>query len=610
MKNKLIKLTIATALFVCGAGYAANQSASITPVEAAFQDNFDPFTYQGNYYNNLDTSGTNGIAGSFKTTLANFVKPSGWYTYGGSGSDHLSTILQSADEDPNNSQNMIYLYTRDSVKKNAASTWNREHVWPQSLSNGHWGTDYGGTDILHIRPTYDTTNNRRGNEVYGDVNKQGQLIYGGVVYGYSSNGYFEPLDCIKGDIARIIMYVHTVYSIYYNDANLLPTKTIRNYDTLLKWHMQDKPDISEGNRNDFSEGSRQKNRNPFVDHPEYAWRVFEGCASSAIEEQCKTTYPADGSGTQGKSLTGISISGQANKKTYVEGQSFDPTGLTINATYDDNSTGTINPNSCTWEPAKLTIGTTSVTCKYGRFSAVYSGITVTERVVSDTEFSVKFKASGEDSGDVLTNATALALCEENTLISEFTAFTKAFPGQSGIKLGSSSVNGSISFKLKTDAQTKIAAFKLQTAQYKTNASTIEVKFDNTVIANDITGGQDYTKPLDEVNCTTVTISSTGRCYLVAISIEIKKADVPPSGSSNPTSSNVPTTSNTTSTPVTTSTPGTTSTPEASSNGNGSSTSNNVEPRKGCNGSIVAISAVTGLSALVGIVLVFSKKKEK
>lgn len=604
MKNKLITLTITAALFVCGAGYAVNQSKSITPVEAAsHQENFDPFSYSGNYYANLDTSGSNGLTGGFRDALAAYVKPAGFYTYGSSGSDHLSTQLQYADEDPTNNANMIYFYTRDQVKKNAASTWNREHVWPQSLSNNHWGTGGGGTDILHIRPTYESTNNRRGNQLYADVNKQGQLIYGGVTYGYSSNGYFEPLDCVKGDVARIIMYVYTVYSVYYNDNNLKPTKTIRDYDTLLKWHMQDKPDELEGNRNNYSETSKQKNRNPFVDHPDYAWRVFAGCASNAVEEQCKTTYPADGSGTTGKTLTGISISGQPTKKTYVEGQSFDPTGLTINATYDDNSTGTINPTSCTWTPAKLTIGTTTVTCTYGRFTATYSGITVTERVVSDTEFNVKFKGSGEDSGDPLTNATALALCEENTLVSEFTAFTKAFAGQSGLKLGSSSVDGSISFKLKSDAQTKITAFKLQTAQYKTNASNIEVKFDDKVIANDITGGQSYTKPLDEVNCTSITISSTGRCYIVSIAVEIKKDEVPPS-SSNPSSSNTPATSK----PTLTSTPATSDIQDSSNQPSGSSEPS--KPTSGCNGSIVAVSAVTGLSALVGLVFIFSKKKEK
>ena len=195
MKNKLIKLTIATALFVCGAGLVSNQNKTVAPVEAATHvDNFDPYTYTGTYYDALDKTGTEGLYGTFRSKLGSYVFPKGWYTYGGGGSDHLSTILQSADEDPTNKSNMIYLYTRDSVRKNAASSWNREHVWPQSNSRGnkgqHWGTSEAGTDILHIRPTYETTNSVRGNDKYGNTNKSNPVTYNGMPYGYSSGSVF------------------------------------------------------------------------------------------------------------------------------------------------------------------------------------------------------------------------------------------------------------------------------------------------------------------------------------------------------------------------------------------------------------------------------------
>ena len=49
--------------------------------------------------------------------------------------DELKDVLQEADEDPNNSNNMILFYTGESVKKSAdMNVWNREHVWAQSLS--------------------------------------------------------------------------------------------------------------------------------------------------------------------------------------------------------------------------------------------------------------------------------------------------------------------------------------------------------------------------------------------------------------------------------------------------------------------------------------------
>ena len=603
MKNKLFKLTIATAVFVCGAGLAISQNKQIAPVEAAArQENFDPYSYSGTYYNSLDTNGSDGVSGGFKTALGKYVLPKDWYDY----SSGLKVQLQKADEDPTNSSNMIYFYTRDSVKKNAASTWNREHVWPQSLSNGHWGQDNGGCDMLHLRPTYNKTNSDRGNKLYADCNKQGAMIYSGVTYGYSNGGYFEPLDCVKGDVARIIMYTHVVYSEYYRDNNLKPTKTIKDYDTLLKWHMQDKPDELEGNRNNYCQTTDQKNRNPFVDHPEYAWRIYSDCASAGVIEQCKSVYPADGSGTQGKKLTGISISGEANKKEYYVGQSFDPTGLTINATYDDNSTGTIPPTNCTWTPERLTVGTTSVTCKYGNFTATYSGITVTERVVSGTEFSATFKANGSDTGDVYTSATAMAALEDNTLIESFDSFTKVFSGRLGFKFGSTSAEGNMTFTLKEEVRIKIVSIKVDTKTYTTGsgdpiASVLTIKFDDQVIESNGQTGSSFTKPLDEVSCTKVTISATGRVYLTGITIEIKGNDVPPTpGPGSSSSSSAPT--STPSSNLDSSEPISSTSQQPSSEQSGN--------KVGCNGSIIAVSAVTSISALAGLVLVLSKKKKE
>ena len=220
MKKSFLRITTASIILAFGVGVFAGINQKPTEIKATQHiANYDPYKYTGHYYDNLDKSGTSGTSGTFKTTLGKYIFPQGWYTYGSSGQDHLSTQLQYADEDPTNSENMVYLYTRDSVKKNAAGTWNREHVWPQSLSNGNWGTDKAGTDLLHIRPTYNTTNSTRGNDKYGDTNKASDLTYNGMLYGYSNSSYFEPLDEVKGDVARIIMYVWLTYSDYSSYSN-------------------------------------------------------------------------------------------------------------------------------------------------------------------------------------------------------------------------------------------------------------------------------------------------------------------------------------------------------------------------------------------------------
>ena len=379
MKKSVITLSALSIVFTLGLGLVAVKN-STQPVNSVSAEphtaNFDPYTYSGSYYDDIDaTKLSEGLSGTLRTTLTSLIYPEGWYTYGGSGSNTLSTQLQYADEDPTNSSNMIYLYTRNSVKKNAASSWNREHVWCQSLSNNCWGTGKAGTDILHIRPTYNTTNSTRNNHKYGDTNNGSAKYYEGMLYGYLENDTWEPLPAVKGDVARIVMYIWVAYkNAYSNLPNI--TNVFENYDTVLKWHMEDKPDVSEGNRNDYSEVSKQKNRNPFVDHPEYAWMIFGDSCSATVKQQCMDIYPADG-GTS-KTMTSISLSGEPNKKEYDAGEIFDPTGLSVTGHYDDGSTRNIPLENCTWTPNPLIAGATTVVCSYNGFNAIYTGITVTD----------------------------------------------------------------------------------------------------------------------------------------------------------------------------------------------------------------------------------------
>ena len=594
MKNKLIKLTIATALFLCGAGLVTNQNKTVAPVEAATHvDNFDPYTYTGTYYDALDKTGTEGLYGTFRSKLGSYIFPKGWYTYGSSGSDHLSTQLQYADEDPTNKSNMIYLYTRDSVKKNAASSWNREHVWPQSNSKGnkgqHWGTSEAGTDILHIRPTYNTTNSVRGNDKYGDTNKSNPVTYNGMPYGYSSGSVFEPLDSVKGDVARIIMYVWTTYYDYYDDTGLLITKTFTNYDTLLEWHMLDKPDVSEGYRNDYSQTSKQKNRNPFVDHPEYAWKIFGDSASADVKNRCKQTYPGNE-----KVATKIEISGEATKKQYTAGESFDPTGLTVTATYTDNTTAVIANDKCSWEPKRLRAGLTSVTCKYDGLSATYEGITVVAGPAPTIQgtYGIVFTQDNEVSSfPIAANEVLTGYAANNTLVDEVTSTQNVYPGENGLQVDN---RGSIVFKLKDVAKTP----DIQSVYFVSKQGAEEVEVDVKLNEEDISfSSADGVHTINiagyfDEGLSTITISTTKAFELTEFGINVKQKEqpVPPQPSSSSSSE-----------PVSES-----SIPESSSN----EPSGENKGKAGCNGSIVAVASLTGITALVGSVLLLSKKRKK
>ena len=89
-----------------------------------------------------------------------------------------------------------------------------------------------------------------------------------------------------------------------------------------------------------------------------------------------------------KVLKSIAISGEATKTTYFEGETFDPTGLVVTATYEDESTEVVTGRvKWTFNPETLAVGTTSVEVMASIGSDaitdvyVVNGITVNEKVV-------------------------------------------------------------------------------------------------------------------------------------------------------------------------------------------------------------------------------------
>ena len=377
-RNKtLVKIvTIFTAFAVVGASLSIHHNVKPTRVEAAQHiDNFASYTYSGNYYKNIDFSAAEGLNGKLRQDITDLIYPNGWYTYSGTGTGTLSQILQQADADPTNSSNMIYLYTRDSVTKNAASSWNREHCWPQSLSNNCWGESKAGTDILHIRPTYNSTNSSRSNDIYADVNKASPRTYEGMTFGYGSGTKFEPLDAVKGDVARIIMYIWVAYHDYYSNLPAI-TNVFESFDTLLRWHTQDKPDALEGNRNNVAQSSDQGNRNPFVDHPELGWKIFGNSASTSVKSACMAAYPGDGSSTppepQGETVTlnfsmaDYATANNVSSATKVTTIAADDV-VTLQAVGSDSNTGNIyiGTDYTEWRFYKSGSGTLKITVPDG-----------------------------------------------------------------------------------------------------------------------------------------------------------------------------------------------------------------------------------------------------
>ena len=260
-------------------------------------------------YSKTSNSGTRGVT---CTTLAGTYADSyytGSYTYENLSSQTGSTLLNTLQnlmtsthtktttyndcrydayktDCQNGDGTVVLLYTSYVAAQNDfsgnAPGWNREHVWPQSL--GGFSTSGAGADMHHIRPDDVTTNSKRGNNKYGEVTggaeATGSTLVNGMSGGLYGGGYFEPLDNVKGDVARICLYVYTRYNGSYSGTSDI-TNVFSDIDTLLSWCALDPVDTWEMGRNVVVENT-QGNRNVFIDYPELAWKLFDRTVPSGM----------------------------------------------------------------------------------------------------------------------------------------------------------------------------------------------------------------------------------------------------------------------------------------------------------------------------------------
>jgi endonuclease I len=196
-------------------------------------------------------------------------------------------VLKASDVDPSNSSNVLLIYAGISVngpqEYNNGQGWNREHVWPRSL--GGFGTSAGvGTDVHNLKPATISLNSTRSNHEYDELGTGGNAVnYNGNATGNRLNasaGIFEPRDDIKGDLARIIMYMDLRYEGQQGEPDLVMREALNSggntfavMSTLIDWHFQDTVDQFELDRNDAIH-NMQGNRNPFIDHPELVHYVY------------------------------------------------------------------------------------------------------------------------------------------------------------------------------------------------------------------------------------------------------------------------------------------------------------------------------------------------
>ncbi len=273
MKKKLVILTLALGgilLSACDDQQVVNESSesfetsssSLIESSSSSKDNSDVWKVDTTQFGN-----------AFRITLENAIKAKRTTT---TTYTNCLALGAKAASYPEGSNTFVPFYHNESKTTTTASC-NREHTWPKSRGTGKSGP---GADPFIIRPTLTSENSSRGNSFYG-----------------ISSGEWDPASCgfeaARGESARVILYAATAYYSSYkfelsnNPSDATSKKTMGTLKTLLEWNKKYEPTKIEKQINNYL-SKNGYGRNPFVDHPEYANRIWNtsGVVSSveAIEE--------------------------------------------------------------------------------------------------------------------------------------------------------------------------------------------------------------------------------------------------------------------------------------------------------------------------------------
>lgn len=253
--------------------------------------------------------------------------------------------------------------TADLFKNPGASrvSFDKEHLWAQSLGNfgriGGAGSDFHtlvpsdvkGNQQLHSNYNFATPTS----SVSSYVNDKGTYVgINGYIPGFDAK-VMEPLDAYKGDIARAMFYMPARYYTYQDVLH--PKLTLVNGSpdavtasssqpglagdlaTLLEWNELDPVDEYEIHRNNLIYNNYQQNRNPFIDHPEWARIAYDtsysgpgasvAAGSSSVGTPVTDPY-------ESAALLSIDLDTNNVKTTFALEDTFTSLGLVVTAYYD------------------------------------------------------------------------------------------------------------------------------------------------------------------------------------------------------------------------------------------------------------------------------------
>ncbi len=414
LATTLVLLLLST--LVCTVALAAVPTANAAAPAVEDRDTWVN-TYSGSYYDNLNTDKQ---GKEFRAELAELITSTHktFTVYDGSSSLALNNVWTKSDvadvHNPNNGK-IKWFYTGTVVSANnyggSNGKTNREHVWPKDGGNAFPKESGPGADAHHLRPTECQLNSIRGSLSFDEVPQTTSNIAkqnGSTTYAtgdglcYKSGSFFYPAKGYRGATARILFYMQTRWgdqnSLYFVDG-AGHSKSIGKISTLLKWHLEEPPNEDEIYRNNIVAGI-QGNRNPFIDHPEYAEMIYcyDGKSYNKTLQDVVDTY--------GSYLDNV------NPKPAPTAITLSPSSLSLNVGATQTITASVTPadanGSLNWKSDKTSVATVT----NGVVRAVGEGvavITATSKVNSAVSASVTVNVTEPSVQSLSISPSALSL---------------------------------------------------------------------------------------------------------------------------------------------------------------------------------------------------------
>ncbi len=379
MKKRLATLSIFGAFLLSSFGvFSLKENA--TKVEAAIDIN-DYSACETAYQNNnasgmlsaLRTITSPGSAGSYDklwdTYQTAYVRDDGYLF------DYYSKITNYVPGGSAQGKN----YSKE------GDSYNREHSIPKDWWGGAKSNQ--GADPFIVVPTDGYVNNRRGSYSFGMVDRENVTyaasgnfaLVGSAIASWGYTGtVFEPDDSLKGDFARIMYYAIAKYSGSASwtkgngNSNFSGSAStnygLTNYAVKLFSYWSHLDPVSDWERSVNNKlAPIQKNRNPFIDHPEYADTLWGSHEDYTMYSDYRPEPPT---------LESIEV---VNPKTsyYVGDQFVKPT---VKANYSSGDPVDVTNKATFTGFDSSTVGNKTINVSYSGKQTSYE-ITVSERPV-------------------------------------------------------------------------------------------------------------------------------------------------------------------------------------------------------------------------------------